>query len=181
LLLPPPSLDCVVSIGTASEKEERIWIASGFLYGSPTPTKTENGKTLYNTFLVSNRHVFQGLKKAFVRVNPKEAKPPTDYPLELLDEYGKPRWFPHPSENVDIAVIPVNIGLLREQGMQIQFAPADIARANRFRSDSNCEGGSPGEIFGHSVMPFELPSEGPKPSMLLRVVLSATPPGYRLN
>jgi len=40
--------------------------------------------------------------------------------------------------------------------------------------------GSPGETFGHVEMPFELPSEGPKPSMLLRVDLSTTPPGYKL-
>lgn len=94
MLLPRNALDCVVSIGATGDKGEKIWMASGFLYGSPTLMKTEKGEKLYNTFLVSNRHVFQGLHTAFIRVNPKEAKPPTDYQLELLDENGKTKWVP---------------------------------------------------------------------------------------
>lgn len=35
------------------------------------------------------------------------------------------------SNSVDVAVVGINMGLLREQGMQIEFAPADIVKANR--------------------------------------------------
>src|SRR5208283_1536490 len=62
-------LDAVVAIGTKDSQGRMRWVASGFLYGNFTQQKDENQQKLYNTYLVSNRHVFEGLDPAFIRVN----------------------------------------------------------------------------------------------------------------
>jgi S1-C subfamily serine protease len=123
-------LDCVIAIGTLNEKGEKRWTASGFLYGSLIPQRTEKDEKLYTTYLVSNRHVFEKLDTAYMRVNPKEAKPPTDYELQLKDATSK-KWFAHPDPNVDVAIFPVSTRALKQEGMQVAFFENDEITATR--------------------------------------------------
>lgn len=129
-LLASICLDCVVSIGTKSDEGKMRWIASGFLYGNLIPPKPGLDKKQYFTFLVTNRHVLEGLTNAYIRVNPKERKAPKDYELELKDE-TRQLWFAHPDPAVDVAVYPGSLNFFREQGMQIEFFPNDEIVAGR--------------------------------------------------
>lgn len=129
LCFSPHFLDAVVAIGN-KDKEKISWVASAFFYGSFTSKVDDKQQKLYRTYLVSNRHVFEALKDAYVRVNPKEAKPPTDYQLQLTDENGQKKWFGHPNPKVDIAATPVNMELLRKQGMEVAFFTNDDLVAN---------------------------------------------------
>jgi len=106
------------------------WIASGFLYGSLIPPKSSSDEKKYLTFLVTNRHVLEGLTNAYIRVNPKERKAPEDYELELKDNTHQ-LWFAHPDAAVDVAVFPGSMSFFRERGMQIEFFPNDQVVAGR--------------------------------------------------
>lgn len=123
-LIPKFFLDCVVAIGVPSEKEQVKWIASGFLYGDFVKELDEAIR--YNVYLITNRHVFEELKQVFLRFNPRAKEPAKTYLLDLVDKQSKKKlWAPHPNSNIDIAVEPVNIKLLREEGIQFAYFQSD--------------------------------------------------------
>jgi hypothetical protein len=128
-LIPPFFMDCVVAIGADDYQGKRKWIASGFLYGYLQPS-TEGVQKLYYVFLVSNRHVFEELKIAYLRFNPQANGQAREYKLNLVDNDNKPLWFANPKKEVDIAMIPININLLKEQAMQVAFFQSDLHVAN---------------------------------------------------
>ena len=147
-LIPPHYLDSVVAIGknvpvmlngapvfeNGTIKFQWEPIASGFLYGSPTGEKNNDGKPLYRVFLVTNRHVVQGLPELKLRFNPKEAKPATEYSVPLSDAKGRPTWFTPPGSQFDVAVNRINMSVLRNDGIKAEFIEgdenaADLAKA----------------------------------------------------
>lgn len=120
-LIPPYFADCVVAIGVDSlNDDERTWVASGFLYGDYV-RDNEDGTKKYRVYLATNRHVFENLPNVYLRFNPISNEPAREYPLSLLDKNGAKLWFPHPKAEVDVAVIPINIKLLREHAMQVSY------------------------------------------------------------
>jgi len=119
-------IDCVVAIGVKDSRGGQEWVASGFLYGH-YPHQNEEGTKEYRVYLVTNRHVLEGLSMAYVRCNPQVNEAARIYDLPLKNESGKPIWYAHPDPEVDVAVVPVNIKLLLEHGMQV----------NVFRSDEH--------------------------------------------
>ncbi len=117
-------LDCVVAIGVPTGKEQVEWIASGFLYGDFF--KKGKGETIYRVYLITNRHVFKGLKQVLLRFNPSGREAAKTYSLHLVDESSKKeRWVPHPNPDIDIAVIGINIKLLREHKIQVAYFQSD--------------------------------------------------------
>jgi S1-C subfamily serine protease len=124
-LIPRFCLDCVVAIGVPTGKEQIRWIASGFLYGDFFK-KDEKGENLYHVYLVTNRHVFEGLKRTLLRFNPTGKEPAKQYSLDLVDVSSKKmQWTPHPNPNIDIAVTTVNANLLKEEGIQFAWFQSD--------------------------------------------------------
>ena len=102
------------------------WIASGFFYGRRVGTDAD-GIPQYYVYLVSNRHVFDGLDSIIVRANPPadNPDPARDYPVALNDDTGQPLWLAHPRESVDVAVIKVDYNRLQSEGMQLSFFTDD--------------------------------------------------------
>ncbi len=146
-LIPPSYLDCVVAIGrnvpvlvngtpvieNGAVKIQWEPIASGFLYGAPTGEKDDKGK-FYRVFLVTNRHVVQGQPELMLRFNPKESKPAREYGLHLSDGNGKATWFAPTDQQIDVAVVGVNMDVLRNDGIKAEFITgddnsADVAKA----------------------------------------------------
>ncbi len=123
-LIPPFFTDCVAAIGTDDPEGEHRWIASGFLYGHRL-NKGENRERDYQVYLVTNRHVFEGLTKAYLRFNPQADKPAREFGLELADDAGNWLWLTHPDEEVDVAVIPINFDLLQERAMRVAYFQSD--------------------------------------------------------
>lgn len=115
-LIPPFFIDSVVAIGVDDPEGRRKWIASGFIYGRRIADK-EDGQPQYRVYLVSNRHVFEGLRKVYLRVNPQADEPAREYDVDLVNETGAPIWIANPNTEMDVAVIPINIQILMEQGM----------------------------------------------------------------
>lgn len=128
-LIPPLFQDCVVAIGV-EDKDNPSWIASGFLYGRQYRVD-EKGDKLYKFCLVTNRHVFEKFQQVYLRFNPlKIDEPARDYQLSLIDENGNKLWFAHTNSEIDVAVIPINIRLLREHAMQVHCFHSDEHVAN---------------------------------------------------
>ena len=111
-LLPKQYLDAVVSVEIPRGDKNYESIATGFLVGFSTGQKDQNGKELFRVFLVTNRHVFQGKTKVFIRCNATEHGSKR-FPLILEDKEGQ-IWFAHPNEKVDAAVILINIDMLKK-------------------------------------------------------------------
>lgn len=124
-LIPRFFLDCVVAIGVPTEKEQIRWIASGFLYGNFWK-KDEKGENIYRVYLVTNRHVLNGLNEVFLRFNPTGKEAARQYLFNLIDASSeKTLWTPHPDPNIDIAIGPINIKLLKEEGIQFAWFLSD--------------------------------------------------------
>jgi S1-C subfamily serine protease len=122
-LLPPIFIDCVVAIGIES-KNKKSWIGTGFLFGDLFKTK-ENGRNTYLTYLVTNKHVLKGLDEIIVRFNPHANQPAIDYPLPLTDGNENLVWTGHPDKNIDVAVIQVNVKVLRDEGIKFNYFHSD--------------------------------------------------------
>jgi len=123
-LIPPFFFDCVVAIGSVDSENKPSWIASGFLYGHHVPTP-ENPH-LYAVYLVTNRHVFEGLRQVILRFNPqKPDEPARHFSLNLLGENSQPIWLSHPNKEIDVAAIPINYQKLKQETMQANYFRGD--------------------------------------------------------
>lgn len=132
-LIPPFFLDCVVAIGSAAEDGRARYHATGFLYGHFVEQIDEKTKR-YQAYLITNRHVFEGQTTTFLRFNPKGAEPARQYQLDLLDGSGKQLWLAHEDRDVDVAVIGINVQLLRNQGIRFAFFQSDQQAATRAKA-----------------------------------------------
>ena len=133
-LLSPDFLECVVALGTPSDEEKSIWIASGFLFGRFIQ-KVDEQTSRYRVVLVSNRHVFLGLEWLTMRFNPEEGQQASEFRV-ALNENGKQRWFSHPDENIDVAVLPISTDTLRQHKIKFNFfrsnnQSADLAKLEK--------------------------------------------------
>jgi hypothetical protein len=129
-LLPKMFLDCVVAIGVDRQEIEQGspgWIATGFFYGRLLGENAE-GQKEYSVYLVSNRHVFEGLENVVIRANPAadDPAPARDYLLSLTGSDGENTWIAHPEEGVDVAVVKVDYNRIQTEGMEVSFFVEDV-------------------------------------------------------
>lgn len=113
-LIPPHFLDAVTAIGIGDDPAQRHWIGTGFLFGR---VEKREGETVhFRTFLVTNKHVLKGLKKAYLRFNAVDGSTSSkDYSILLVTKNGRPDWFGHPDPAVDVAVMPIKTRLLQDE------------------------------------------------------------------
>jgi S1-C subfamily serine protease len=123
-LIPPFFLDCVVAIGSRKSDSTINWEGTGFLIGKFVK-EGENKQKLYRVYLVTNKHVFQNKKAMVVRFNPQSNEPAQDFDTPLINQVGNIIWTGHPNDNVDVAVIPINVNLLKEQKMRYNYFMSD--------------------------------------------------------
>src|SRR5207248_5351510 len=93
-LIPPFFLDAVVAVGFAGDDGKPIYRATGFIYAHFQKQISENEKS-YHVYLVTNRHVFEGKTKAFVRFNPESGESARQYVVDLVDASKNPIWLAH--------------------------------------------------------------------------------------
>jgi S1-C subfamily serine protease len=99
-------------------------MGTGFLFGELFE-ETEDTSNIYAVYLVTNKHVLHNLDLILVRFNPQNDQPAKDYPIVLKDKDGNLQWTGHPDPEVDVAVIGVNIGNVRAEGMKCHFFESD--------------------------------------------------------
>lgn len=161
-LLPQFFLDCVVAIEKENFDGQRNLSASGFLYG----VRANEGKeAAYRVFLITNRHVLEGLSEVYLRLNPHHNKSAKELPLPLVDEQQNPTWTAHPDRNIDVAAVPINFAMLQRDGLQVSFFENDtaVATVERMNALGVCEGD-----FAY-VLGFPLGlSDGPRNTVVVR-------------
>lgn len=123
-LIPPFFLDAVVAVGFPGPAGPE-WVASGFLYGRYMHDAEEAGKKIYSVYFVTNRHVLAEQKAALLRFNPELREPARDYTLNLVDPAGTSWWVPHPDPDIDVAVGPINVSKLKEDGIRYSYFHSD--------------------------------------------------------
>src|SRR5690349_13663966 len=121
-LLPPNSLECLVAIGAPGKDGGIQYDSTGFLYGLDIgPGKEANSRT-FRIYLVTNRHVFDGRERAWLRFNTSPTSPGEVLEAVLIDPATKkPTWLAHLDASVDIAVAPISSTLLVQKGIQFRI------------------------------------------------------------
>ncbi|HTW91577.1 MAG TPA: serine protease [bacterium] len=141
-VIPLSFIDSVVAIGSHPSGGNATWGASGFLYA--TLRGTTAGRNEYGTYLVTNRHVLDGLTdpSACVRINPKGSGPAREFPISLKRANGLPWHFGHPDPNVDVAVMPVNMQVASQAGVSAELikSDSDVSTVSALASDGVAEG-----------------------------------------
>lgn len=132
-LIPPFFLDCVVAIGFLAGDGSKQWTASGFLYGDFVKKATET-ESSYRTYLVTNRHVFEGKTRAYLRFNPEGDEQAREYEIPLVQQDRTLVWFAHSDPQIDVAVIPINVNLLKRDRIRYNFFQSDTHIADRAKA-----------------------------------------------
>ena len=137
-LLPPRFLDTVVALGTPNSKNEVQYKATGFLCGYPV-----DGTDQFRTFLITNRHVLEGVSSLKSRFNRPMGSQSKIYDVPLSSPDGSPLWTVHPDKNCDVAVIGISFPQLRKDGIEFdcfRFLPNQILSLEQARENQASEG-----------------------------------------
>ena len=106
-IIPQIYEDAVVALGI-EKNGKKIWLATGFIVA----IKNELGG--YNTFLVTNKHVFNGFDKLLVRFNIAGKITAKDYNVDLVNN-DVTLYSVHPDPNVDVACTLINPAILSKE------------------------------------------------------------------
>jgi len=74
--------------------------------------KQEGERKQYRIFLVTNKHVFNDSKTAWLRFNPEGDEPAKEFKALLVDKDNKQTWLVHPDLEVDLAILSINAPFL---------------------------------------------------------------------
>jgi hypothetical protein len=163
-------MDCVVAIGVeylppGKRKPKTKWLATGFFYGYRQPDSS------YATFLVTNRHVFEQLRKVhlevpgvklLVRVSVDDATT-QDLQIAVFGSKGEQLWETHSNRKIDIAVTGFNYNILDKISKR---ASGQIFRSDQhvWRTKDIRDGLSPGDglfVVGFPTSLLDVQSDGP--------------------
>jgi len=141
-LLPPDYLDAVVAIGVGHTVTGRSWIGTGFFYGVPAGSTDSQGNQFYTIFLISNKHVFSGLKQAYIRLNSAADTTSKEYRIDLMAKNGRKRWIGHPDDDVDVGAHWINASFLKQERRSFSFFAEDsnVLTHNKLEASSLSEG-----------------------------------------
>lgn len=139
--LPEHQLDAVLAIGSV-ERGKRSWIGTGFLYGVPVKEPDNLDPKSYTIFLVTNRHVVAGKKKACIRLNSQADSSYKEYNIDLVAKNGRPIWVGHPDESIDIVALWLNGAFLQSDRRKFSYYAEDAAvvSAQDLKTSSISEG-----------------------------------------
>jgi len=113
-------LKAIILIERKSDKELFNPLATGFLVGFLLNKDPDPLKSTYRIFLVTNRHVFEGLDELWIRFDKKESAGTARFPLRL-SENGENKWLAHKDQEVDLAMVTINANFLNENGIDWTF------------------------------------------------------------
>jgi hypothetical protein len=140
-LLPPFFLDAVTAIGVGDDPATRQWVGTGFLYGRFEEEIDKSTKG-YNVFLVTNKHVLDGLKRVYLKFNSANDASSKDYSVSLIATNGRRMWVGHPDANVDVAALIINANTLSKELRKYAFFQSDahVFATDQLKSEGVTEG-----------------------------------------
>lgn len=123
-LLNKHHLKSLVAVGTMKDAKF-VCTSTSFLVGFLTNTEEDPTKRLYRTFLVTNRHVFEGKTKVHLRFDTDDGNIKI-FEQNLFFENGDPQWLAHPDKAVDIALLVVSPSVLQQHNIQPFFITEEL-------------------------------------------------------
>ena len=123
-LIPPAYLNAVVALGHRLGRAPVRFTATGFLYGYPGELDTEDARRWYRVFLVTNRHVVEGVDSLIARFDRQAGGEPQVVPLPLENPDGSKLWSTHPG-GADIAIVPISASALRDENIRFEVFQGD--------------------------------------------------------
>ena len=123
-LLPPFFLDAVVAIGVGDDPNERVWIGTGFLYGT-LDKKSDPDNRKYAVFLVTNAHVLKGQPNVWIKFNSVSGSGSEDFKGNLYAKNGRELWIHHPKKAIDLGAIFINSKFLKKKNMRFNYFKND--------------------------------------------------------
>src|ERR1035437_4377051 len=124
-LLSKNHIKSLVAVGTQKEDGLFICDSTSFLVGFLVKDSTNPVERLYRTFLVTNRHVFDGRDSVFLRFNTDDGKQKTFGQL-LKTNDGNSLWLAHLDPLVDLALLSINPDILKENNIQPIFISEEM-------------------------------------------------------
>ena len=119
-LLPQFYLDSLVVLEVGPDRDGNYRaVATGFVAGFKIGRQNQEGRELYGTFLVTNKHVVENGDDLTAKFNRGEASARVALPAKR--ESGDDFWTLH--SRYDIAVARVNLDFLRQEGAEPTFVP----------------------------------------------------------
>lgn len=126
------NLKTLVAIGELDKRKKFICQATGFLVGFIAKNSKDPQKRSYSIFLVTNRHVFEGKKEIYLRLNKKDGKP-LIVKEELYFPTNEVKWLAHRNTIVDLALLNINAQALVDNKIDSSiFNEEMFARCDRF-------------------------------------------------
>ncbi len=125
-LLNKNHIKSLVAIGTINPKDNSfVCDSTSFLIGFLVKDSEEPKERLYRTFLVTNRHVFEGRNKVWLRFNTDDGKIKI-FPQSLQNIKGEDLWLAHPDPDVDLALLSVSPDILKTNKIQPLFISEEM-------------------------------------------------------
>ena len=113
-------------IAVGSIKDDKFACDStSFLVGFIVQNSDDPTQRLYRTFLVTNRHVFDGRQKVWLRLNTDDGKIKT-FEQNLYFPNGDSQWLAHPDPEVDLALLIVSPDVLKQNNIQPSFISEEM-------------------------------------------------------
>lgn len=128
-LLPPYFLDTLVALEAWSDQISgyRV-VATGFTVGFRTGAQNDEGRDLFATFLVTNRHVVADGDHLVARVN----RGTESVRVNIVIPPESSGWILH--ARYDVAVLQADLGQLRQEGASVAFISDDnLATTDKMR------------------------------------------------
>lgn len=119
-LLNKNHIKSLVAVGSFDLQGKFVCDSTSFQVGFLVKKSDDPTKTLYQIFLVTNRHVFEGRKKVWLRLNADDGKTKT-FEQDLFSPTGDSLWLAHPDAEVDLALLSVSVAALKENNIQQPF------------------------------------------------------------
>lgn len=139
-LIPPGFLNAVVPIGVSDSTVSGgiKWTGTGFLYGL-FDRKIDDTNSSYTLFIVTNKHVLQGLKKVWVRFN-RQNGGHEDIDVPLVARNGRLYWGQH--ARADVGAFFINGQELARNNLifHIFRSNLDAYRISKLKSEQVTEG-----------------------------------------
>ncbi len=111
-LLPKEFINAVVSIGRKRTSIECNWFGTGFFVMRPE----DSDNKIHSLFLVTNKHVLEGENSVVIRLKKQDSNDLMILDLPLYHD-GERSYSVHPDENIDIAAVMLNAGVVERNNL----------------------------------------------------------------
>lgn len=102
-IIPSNYLNAVVAIGVDTMNGGKFWIGTGFLVSR----KEKDNPDFSTYYLITNKHVVEGVSRIYLRFNSLGDQFVRDYPVQMRNEHGNRLYSSHPDNLTDVIALQI--------------------------------------------------------------------------